>query len=285
MFSWERFKRLYSYGWKLLVSSLVETIWTQLRQLIIGKKYSANDLAFYNKGQEYPVLATSSINASIDSVLFPVMSQSQESREQVRKITRKAIQVESYILWPMMLGLAACSESFICVLLTDKWLPAAFYLRVFCITYAFYPIHIANLNALKAMGRSDLYMKLEFIKKFVGIFLLLVSMRISVKAMAYSMLISSIASQIINSWPNRKLLKYGYIDQLKDILPSAVLSFVMTMIVYCINYLHLAVFIKLFLQIIVGICIYIMGSKRLHIEGFDYTLSIIQEFLRKKTTK
>lgn len=281
VFSWERFKRLYSYGWKLLVSSLVETIWTQLRQLIIGKKYSANDLAFYNKGQEYPVLATSSINASIDSVLFPVMSQSQESREQVKKITRKAIQVESYILWPMMLGLAACAESFICVLLTEKWLPAAFYLRVFCITYAFYPIHIANLNALKAMGRSDLYMKLEFIKKFVGIILLIVSMRISVKAMAYSMLISSIASQIINSWPNRKLLKYGYLDQLKDILPSIILSSIMAMIVFCFKFLQLPVISTLGLQIIAGVCIYFAGSKILHLEGFEYTLSIINGFIRK----
>lgn len=285
VFSFQRFKILFTYGWKLLASSLIDTVWIQARQLIIGKKYSANDLSFYNKGQEYPQLLTNSINASIDSVLFPVMSQAQESAEKVKAITRKAIQIESYILWPMMIGLAACAESLVCVLIKEKWLPSVFYLRIFCITFAFYPIHVANLNAIKAMGRSDLYMKLEILKKIVGLVLLAISMWISVRAMAYSLLIGSIASQIINSWPNKHLLDYGYVEQIKDVIPSAALALVMGAIVYCIYLLHLPYRITLLIQIVSGVTIYLVGSKLFYSQCLDYVKSIITELVNKRMMK
>ena len=162
-FSFSRLKVLYSYGWKLLVSTLLDRIWIQLRQLIIGIKYSTEDLAFYNKGHEFPEYATTAINSSIDSVLLPVMSKVQDSKEQVKMMTRRAIRVSSYVMWPVMMGLAACAEPLIRVLITDKWMFAVPYLRIFCITYAFYPIHTANLNAIKAVGRSDIFLKLEII--------------------------------------------------------------------------------------------------------------------------
>ena len=280
-FSWFRLKTLLSYGWKLLVSSLLDTVWNQSRQLIIGKKYSKSDLAFYNKGHEYPSMLTASINASIDSVLFPVMSRAQDDKKHVKDMTRKAIQVESYVLWPMMIGLAACAESIISLLITDKWLPAALYLRIFCITYAFYPIHIANLNAIKALGRSDLYMKLEICKKAVGLVLLLVSMWISVEAMAYSMLISSIASQVINSWPNRKLLKYGYFEQIKDIMPSVALSLAMGIVVYFLHFLPLPTIVILCLQVLTGVAIYMLGSILFKLRGYQDLMSVIRGFLKK----
>ena len=281
VFSWSRFRHLFSYGWKLLVSSLVETVWIQSRQLIIGKKYSANDLSFYNKGQEYPQILTNSINSSIDSVLFPVMAQVQEDKEKVKAITRKAIQIESFIIWPLMIGLAACADSMICVLLTEKWLPAAMFLRIFCVTYAFFPIHTANLNAIKAMGRSDLFLKLEIIKKVVGILLLLASMWISVEAMAYSLLISSVASQIINSWPNKKLLNYGYLEQLKDLMPSALLSLFMGTIVYCLGLIKIPVILLLIIQIFIGATVYIIGAKILRFDSYNYVVSLIKGMVKK----
>ena len=284
VFSFGRFKALFSYGWKLLASSLLDAVWNQARQLIIGKKYSTDDLAFYNKGQEYPHLLTSSVNASIDSVLFPILSQAQESREHVKAITRKAIQVESYILWPMMIGMAACAESLICVLITEYWLPAVLYLRISCITFAFYPIHIANLNAIKAMGRSDLYMKLEIAKKIVGFLLLVTSMWISVEAMAYSLLLGSVFSQIINSWPNRKLLDYHYLEQIRDILPAALLSIAMGGIVYCVFLLHLPSIITLIIQIVLGILVYVLGSVLLRLESFRYVVSIAKGVLSRIST-
>ena len=280
-FSFERLKGLFSYGWKLMVSAVVDTVYNDIRQLIIGKFYTSADLAFYNKGKQFPQLIVSNINTSIDSVLLPTMSKAQDNKEQVKAMTSKAIKTSVYIMAPFMMGLAFCSNNIVSIILTDKWLSCVPFLIIFCISFLFYPIHTANLNAIKAMGRSDLYLKLEIAKKAVGIILLLITMKISVMAMAYSLLISSVLSQIINSWPNKKLLNYSYIQQLKDILPSIVLAVVMGAIVYCYNFLHLGKIITLILQVITGAIIYIAGSKLFKIDTFDYLLDTIKGFKKK----
>ena len=152
MFSFQRLKTLFSFGWKLLASSLLDRVYNDLSQHIIGKLYSSNDLAFYNQGKKFPHLIVTNINTSIDSVLLPTMSKAQDDKNVVRSMTRRAIKTSTYIMMPVMIGLAVCAESLVSLILTDKWLPCVLFLRVFCITYAFYPIHTANLNAIKAMG-------------------------------------------------------------------------------------------------------------------------------------
>ncbi len=281
VFSLERLKGLFSYGWKLLVSSLLDTGYNQLRQLIIGKMYTKADLAFYNKGTEYTHPIITNINSSIDSVLFPVMSDVQDNRDTVRGMTRRAITTSSYIIWPMMLGIAACAEPLVRILLTDKWLPCVPYMRIFCIVYAFWPIHNANLNAIKALGRSDLFLKLEIIKTAVGLAVLAVTMWFSPLVMAYSMLFTSVVSQIVNAWPNRKLLGYAYGQQIKDILPSMLLSAVMFGAVYCVGFLGLNDWLTLLLQIPAGVIIYIAGSKLFKLESFDYLLITAKGFLKR----
>lgn len=281
MFSFQRLKKLYSYGWKLLAASLLNTVYSDLRQLIIGKLYSSSDLAYYNRGKQFPHLIVTNINTSIDSVLFPVMSNVQDKREKVCDMTRLSIKVSTYIMAPLMMGLAATAGPLVKVLLTEKWSECIPYLRIFCITYMFYPIHTANLNAIKAMGRSDLYLKLEVTKKAVGMILLLISMNFGVMAMAYSLLISSVTSQIINSWPNRTLLKYGYLEQLKDIMPSVFLALFMGACVYLISYLNLSLWLILIIQVMIGAIIYIAGSCLLKLEGFTYLLGILKPYLQK----
>ena len=284
-FSFQRLKGLFSYGWKLLASSIIDTVYNNVRQLIIGKKYSSSDLAFYNKAKQFPNLIVLNINSSIDSVLLPTMSKEQDDKEKVKNMTRRAIKTSVYIMAPLMMGLAFTSNNVIEILLTEKWLPCVPYLCIFCITYMFYPIHTANLNAIKAMGRSDLFLKLEIIKKIVGIILLLCTMNISVMAMAYSLLVSSILSQIINSWPNRKLLNYSYLSQLKDILPSIILAVIMGSLVYLFNYIGLSPIITLIIQIITGAMIYIGLSKLFRIDSFNYIIDILKEFKKKKENK
>ena len=279
MFSFQRLKGLLSFGWKLLASSLLDTVYKELRQLIIGKLYTSSALAFYNKGVQFPKLIVTNINSSIDSVLLPTMSKVQDNRERVRNMTRRAIKTSSYIMMPLMMGLAVCAEPLIKLILTEKWLPAVFFLRVFCFTYAFYPIHTANLNAIKAMGRSDLFLKLEVIKKIIGLTALVSTMFISVEAMALVLPLTSVLSQIINSWPNRKLMNYHYRDQLQDMLPQIALSCLMGAVVYCVNFLHLNEWFSLLIQIPLGAFIYILGSKLLHIDSFEYILGIIKGYL------
>lgn len=280
-FSLNRLKGLFSYGWKLLVSALLDTGYNNLRSLIIGKLYTSEDLAFFDRGKQFPNLIVTNINTSIDSVLLPTMSQEQDNRGRVRSMTRRAIKTSTFIMMPVMMGLAVCAEPLIRILLTDKWLPAAFFLRVFCFNYAFYPIHTANLNAIKAMGRSDLFLKLEVIKKIVSFSALVVTMFISVEAMALALLATSIPGQIINSWPNRKLLDYSFKDQLLDMLPQIGLSVIMGGMVFLIQFLRLPDIATLLIQVPLGALVYIVGSKLLHIDSYEYVKGLIKSYTKK----
>ena len=282
MFSWKRLKGLLGFGWKLLCSALLDTVYENLRSLLIGKVYSSADLAYYNEGKKFPNLIVTNINTSIDSVLLPAMSKEQDDKDRVKNMTRRSIMVSCYIMAPLMIGLACCASNIVILVLTEKWLPCVFFLQIFCITYMFYPIHTANLNAIKAMGRSDLFLKLEIQKKTVGMVLLLSTMFISVKAMAYSLLISALTSMIINSWPNRKLMNYSFLEQIKDILPSILLATGMGLIVYFIGMINLSILPLLLIQVICGGVIYIVGSAAFKLEPYTYLLGIIKPMIQKR---
>ena len=281
-FSFERLKGLFSYGWKLLLSALIDTIYGDIRQLIIGKVYSKEDLAFYNQGDKFPKLIVANINSSIDSVLLPTMSKAQDDKNAVRSMTRRSIKTSTYIMMPLMAGLAVCAESLISLIMTDKWLPCVPFLRIFCFIYAFWPIHTANLNAIKAMGRSDLFLKLEVVKKIVGTIALLSTMWISPLAMAYSMLATSVLGQMINSWPNKKLMDYSYLEQVKDMLPQICLSLLMGATVYCVRFLGLNNIATLSIQVPLGAAIYILLSMLFHIDSFEYLITTVDHLLGRK---
>lgn len=282
MFSLERLRALLGYGWKLLASGLLDTVYNKLREIFIAVFYTDTDLAFYNRGNALPNLIVENINSSIDSVLLPVLSAEQDHAEQVREMTRRAIKVSSYIIMPLMMGLAVCAEPFVRFFLTEKWLPCVPYLRIFCFTYSFYPLHTANLNAIKAMGRSDLFLILEIVKKAVGITALLLTMRLGVYPMALSLLATSVLSQIINAWPNSRLLNYSYLRQLADLLPTILLAAAMGACVYTVSLLGLSDIVTLVIQVLLGVLVYVLGSKLLRIDSFEYLMSIVKKLVRRE---
>lgn len=282
MFSWHRLKNLLGFGWRLLVSSLLDTVYNNLRNLIIGKFYSSADLAYYNQGDKFPRLIVLNINNSIDSVLLPTLSSAQDQRGRVKDMTRRAIKTSTYIMAPLMMGLAFCATPIIRLILTEKWLPCVPYLQIFCITYMFFPIHTANLNAIKAMGRSDYFLKLEIAKKTIGMILLLCTMKFGVLVMAYSLLISTLTSMIINSWPNKKLLGYSLKEQMIDILPSIILAFLMGFVISFIPLISLPDIMTLILQILLGATVYIGVSIIFKIESFEYLWNMIKAIVKKK---
>ena len=282
MFSWNRLKDLLSFGWKMLVSALLDTVYTNIRSLVIGKMYSSSDLAFYNQGDKLSSVIVNNINTSIDSVLLPTLAKEQDDRERMKNMTRRSIKISTYIMAPLMMGLAFCATSVVDLVLTEKWLPCVPFLQIFCITYMFYPIHTANLNAIKAMGRSDLFLKLEIAKKIVGMIILLSTMWFGVMAMAYSLLVSMVTSMIINSWPNRKLLNYSFKEQMTDIFPSVTLAVVMGIVISIINIFDFSSSLTLIIKIPIGAFIYLIGSKLLHFDSFEYLLEIVQSFIYKK---
>ncbi len=281
-FAFNRFKELFSYGWKLLVSALLDTGYNELRQLLIGKLYTSGDLAYYNQGNKFPHFIVNNINSSIDSVLLPAMSQKQDDVVRVKAMTRRAIRTSTYIMAPLMIGLAICSENIVYLLLKEKWLGCVPYLRIFCITYLFYPIHTANLNAIKAMGRSDLFLKLELIKKGIGILVLIFSIRYGVLVMACSLLVTTLVSTIINAYPNKKLLDYNWFEQMRDILPNILLALIMAIPVYGVSVLGLPAILVLCVQVILGAIIYIGLSRIMRLEIYYYIEDMINSTVLKK---
>lgn len=273
-FSFERLKQLFSFGWKLLLSAIITTIYSKLRQLIIGKKYTSTDLAYYNKAEVFPNIIVANIDTSLNSVLFSAMASSQDNVDIVKSMARRTLKVSTYIMSPLMIGLAVTAPSVIKLLLTDKWMFCVPYLRVFCIYYMFYPIFTVNLNAINAMGRSDLFLKIEIVKKAVGFFVLFSSMWFGVWVMACCLLIENLAEQVIDSFPNRKLINYSYFAQMKDILPNIILAVFMGVCVHFVYYLNIVYWVQLIIQIILGAFIYISGSFIFKLESFTYLLDM-----------
>lgn len=282
MFSLGRLKGLLSYGWKLLAAAFLDTVYLQIYPLIIGKIHDRAELGQFDKGRNWPDQITQSINASIDAVLLPVLSAEQDDKTRVREMTRRAIKTSTYIMMPLMAGLAVCAEPLVRLLLEEKWMPCVPYMQVFCMIYAFYPLHTANLNAIKAMGRSDVFLKLELIKKGLETCVLLVTVRYGVLAMALGQLFSSLAAQVINAWPNRKLLDYPYLRQVQDMLPSILLAGAMAALVWPVTRLGLSDIMTLLIQVPLGAAIYVLGSWLLKLDSFAFLLDTAKRLLRRK---
>lgn len=278
-FSFQRLKGLFSYGWKILVSVLIDTIYNDVNQLIIGKTYDPKRLAFYNRANQFPYTLSFNVYTSMNSVLFPTMAQSQNDVERVKHMTRRAIKTSTYFMFPLMLGLAACSKLVVKVLLTDKWLECVPMMIIFCFVYALYPINAVNSSTMKALGRSDYFLKLEIIKKVIGISAILITMWISVEALAIGMLITTILSTVFNIYPNKKLIGYSIFEQLKDISGNLILSLVMMFCVWLVSFVPIPnLVLKLAIMVISGAIVYITFSVIFKVESFKYLLNILKEF-------
>ena len=282
VFSLKRLRGLFSFGWKLLASNIINTIYQKIRSLIIGKMYTTADLAYYGKGEHFPAFINSNINTSIQSVLFPAMSNVQDEKEQIKAVTRRSIKTSTYIIYPIMAGLAVIAEPLIRLLLTEKWLPSVPYLRLACIIYAFTPIHTANLQAIKAIGRSDVFLKIEIIKKIVGITTIVFSIPHGVFILAFSGVVNSVIFSAINAGPNKKLLNYGYIEQIKDILPAGLCSGVMCLVVWLVGFLNINYILLMLMQIITGAIVYISLSIIFKLDSFIYIRGILKELFCEK---
>lgn len=276
-FSAKRAKTLFSYGWKLLCSSLIDTTYNNLYSLVIGKVFNESELGAYNRGKQFPQAFVVVINSSIQSVIFPVMSELQENKDAVKAMMRKAIRISTFLIFPAMAGLVAVAKPMITILLTEKWLVCVPFLQFSCFTYAFWPIHTANLQAINAVGRSDIYLKLEIIKKTLGVIMLCITIPMGLYAMMIGSCVTTVLSSFINAFPNRKLLNYSYSEQIKDIIPSLVLSLVMCVVVLCISLLDMNVWLTVILQVVVGVFVYVAGAKLLKLDMLDYVLNLVKK--------
>lgn len=284
IFSFEKVKGLFSFGWKLLASSLIDTIYMNLRSLIIGKIYNPAILGFYNRGEQFPQIIVTNIDGSIQSVMLPTLASEQDNRKRIKDMVRRSIVTSSFLVFPIMIGLGVIGEPLVKILLTDKWLPCVPFLQIACVSYALWPIHTANLQAINALGRSDIFLKLEVIKKIIGFAILGVSIFYGVYAIAVGTLISGVISTFINAYPNLFLLNYSYKEQLKDVMPSLILSLLMGASVYSFKWFHMGSCLTLILQVLVGGFMYIAMSKIFKLECLIYITNTIKEIRIKKTS-
>ena len=276
-FSAARLKGLFAFGSKMLFAGLVDEIYTNLRSFVIGKQYTSADLAFYNKGHQFPSLFITNVNSSLMAVLFPVMSRFQTDRERLVEVCRKAIKVSTFVIFPIMAGLAAVSENFIGVLLSDKWLPCVPYVRIFCGVFAFYPIYTANLQGIKAIGRSGAYLATELAKKVVGITFLLISIPYGVLGIALSLLFATMVNYVINGISAKLVLGYGFKRQVTDILPNVLITAAMMAAVYLLKRVGGPRIAVLLLQTGAGIAAYVLLAFVTKNESFAYLLDMVKE--------
>lgn len=285
VFSLARFKKLFSFGWKLLCSALLDTGYRNIRDLVIGKMFTAADLGFYNRGDQFPKIIITNINTSIQSVLLPSLSTVQDDKTRLKSLARRTIKMSAFLILPMMAGLAAVAKPLTLILLGEKWLPAVPFIQICCFSYAFWPIHTTNLSAINAIGRSDVFLKLEIIKKCYGLAVLALAIWLfrSPIGIAASAAVTAPLGSFVNAYPNKKLLSYGFIEQMKDFLPSFALAVVMGVGVYVLsNVVDVLPILQLPLLAVVGVCFYLGIAKLLQFECLEYLIKSIKDFRAKK---
>ncbi|HIS17277.1 MAG TPA: lipopolysaccharide biosynthesis protein [Candidatus Coprovivens excrementavium] len=258
IFSWKAGKPLISFGWKILATSLLGEFFNQLRSLILGKVYTASDLAYYNRGLRFPELVSNNVNNTISGVLFPVLSKYGNDFDKVKTGLRRAIRMSTFILMPLLFGMMMTSKEIILLLLTKKWIAAVPYMQILCMSCIFDTVSNENIQALKSIGRSDALLKLEILKKPIYLFLLLLGIKISVMVMAETMVIYNVIAVLINMSPNRKFLNYSFIEQVQDILPAFLASSFMSVIVYLVGSFSLSIGISFIIKVVCGVLSYLL---------------------------
>lgn len=285
--SLQRVKSLFGYGWKLLVSSLLDTGYTELSSLVIGKRFIGDSLAFYNRGRQYPEMIANNLTSVALAVLFPAYSQKQDDQPLVLEMVRKTNRTTALMVFPMMTGMAMVATLLMRVLLTEKWVPAAPFLQVLAIVYALYPVEAADLQAINAIGRSDLYLKTEVIKKIFGILALTAAVFLFTTpiAIAFSAALTAVFSMIVTMIVMKRLFFYRMRDQVWDMLPPILLSGAMAAAVWGVSLIPMSDLASLIAQVVCGVAVYLGLAVLCKLKSLDYLVASIKDFLNRKKTK
>lgn len=279
-FSVKRLRALFKFGCNILIASSIQSIYTQLYQLIIGKVYSKSDLAYYEKGKTFSSIIVENIDHSINKVLFPIMSENQNNQSDIKVITKKAMKTNIYIMTPILVILIVVSKPLICLLLTEKWVSMSFYLIIFSFSQMLRPIATANLSALKALGRSDLFFYLEVVKDAIGVSILFLTINKGVHAIAIGYLIVSVICVFVNILPSKHVIGYGLFEQLSDIIPIFLMNLIMGMLINTLYYVDIQSIVRIGLQIIIGLIIYIIESHLVKNEEYLFFVKLIKKIIK-----
>lgn len=276
-FSRESFNYLFGYGSKILASGLLDTIYNNIYPMVIGKFYTPTQLGNYSRAFGWAQLPSANISSVIQRVTFPVLSEIQDDSLRLEKNYRKLLRLSSFVIFPLMVGMAALATPIVRVCLTSKWDGCILYLQVICFALMWYPIHAINLNLLQVKGRSDLFLKLEFIKKGIGLAILLVTLPISILFVCIGCVLESLLDLFINTYYTGKLIQVGYFKQMKDLLPILMVSLGMGIVVYISSLFFTNEFIKLIIGIPLGFFVYLIGTYLFAHEELSELVKVIKK--------
>jgi len=267
-----------------MLVGVMTTLYSNIRNLIIGKKYSGEELAYSTKAEQFPSTIAGNINSSISKVLFPVLANYQDDLSAVKRIMRRAIKVGNYILFPILLGFACVADNFVSVLLTDKWLKCVPYLQIMCVVYALQPIQTSSLQAVKALGKGQLYLVVDIIKKVFGILVLVITVVAfnSVLVIVFGALVTELFATLINFPINKKYFEYSYLEQLLDLVKPSLMTVTMCACVLLVGMLELQRWLLLIVQIAAGGLVYLSLSLITKDETYMYIKNLALSYLGKR---
>ena len=279
------FKELFGFSWKLLISTIIDKVWSQIYQVIIGKYYSPAILGHFTRSINFTSLFSTNIDSVVQRVSYPVLSSIQNDKSRLKYGYKKIIKVSMLLTFTLMFGLAAVAKPMILVLIGERWLPCVPFIQILCISSSLYPLHSLNLNMLQIQGRSDLFLKLEIIKKFISIGPLIVGIFIDIYWMLLGGVITGLFAYYLNSYYSGIFLNYNIKEQIKDILPSFVVAITMALIVFAISFIPINHFILFPLQLLVGALVIIGISEVLRLPEYLEIKSIIFPIITRKFIK
>ena len=276
-YSWKSFRELFSFGSKLLASGLLDTIFRNLYLIVIGKFFKASDLGYYTRAHQFTDFASSNITGIFQRVTYPVLCTIQNDDTRLSNVYRRLLRTSAFIIFPLMTGMAAVAKPMVISFLTEKWLFSAVLIQILCFSQMWYPVHAINLNLLQVKGRSDLFLKLEIIKKALTVIVLCITLPMGLIPLCIGTIFSSIIALIINTHYTGKLINLGFLKQMKDLLPTLLLSLATGMIVYLtVTYINMASWLALIVGVIEGIVLYIGMAKILRFNEFTELITIIR---------
>ena len=278
----DSFKYMWGFGWKLLASGILNNVWNQLYQVVIGRCYTSSTLGHYTRANEYASIFSSNLTLIVQRVSYPVLAEIQDDKERMVQGYRKVIKVTMFVTAVCMISLGAVSEPLIYTLIGTKWHEAATYLPLICISMSLYPLHAINLNILQVLGRSDIFLYLEILKKIVGIVPIVIGIFCGIYYMLLASILTGVISLYLNTWYTGKTLNYSFWKQLRDITPSYFTALVIALAVYFLKYLSLPYYIVLMLQIIVGIVACITISEIFKFDEYKELKTIVIKLVNRK---
>lgn len=276
VYSWQSFHELFSFGSKLLASGLLDTIYRNIYPIVIGKLFSASSLGHYTRAHQFSEFPSSNLTGIIQRVTYPVLCEIQDDDERLSNIYRRFLKLSAFVIFPLMIGLSSVAQPFVNIILGPQWGFCGQLLQIICFSMMWYPIHSINLNLLQVKGRSDLFLRLEIIKKILGVSVLCITAPFGLVVMCYGQIFNSIVALAINTYYTGKLINVGFLRQMRDLLPTMALCLTMFALILSVNSFLPGNMAKLCVGIVLGVAFYSLASYAFKFLELKELLSLVR---------